>query len=106
MFYSELADAHYGNRFLYHRLIRKQQPNSQISIGELVVNYIARNNSNDICSGWVEHFHKLATPVNSSDYDNTEYNQVEYDVLTLQCMSGPRVFHFSYRPNSGEIKEI
>ena len=24
--------------------------------------------------------------LNSSDYDNTEYNQVEYDVLTLQCM--------------------
>ena len=86
MFYSELANAHYGNRSLYHWLIRKQQPNSQISIGELVVNGIPRNNCNDICSGWVEHFHKLATPIDSSDYDNTEHNQVEYDVLTLQRM--------------------
>ena len=86
MFYSELANAHYGNRSLYHRLIRKQQPNSQSSVGELVVNGIPRNNCNDICSGWVEHFHKLATPVDSSDYDNTEHNQVEYDVLTLQRM--------------------
>ena len=47
---------------------------------------IAGNNSNDMCSGWAEHFHKLATPVNSGDYDNIEYNQVQYDVLTLQHM--------------------
>ena len=98
MFYSELANAHYGNRSLYHRLIRKQQPNSQISVGELVVNGIPRNNCNDICSGWVEHFHKLATPVDSSDYDNTEHNQVEYDVLTLQrmiCSDDPLVKQYT-----------
>ncbi|CAC5360196.1 unnamed protein product [Mytilus coruscus] len=68
---------------MIHKLVRNNRKKGNIVIMELEVNGVKYMESENIITGYEEHFRSLATFNNQTDIDSTYHNQVEDDIQSI-----------------------
>ncbi|CAG2197359.1 unnamed protein product [Mytilus edulis] len=68
---------------MFHQLVRNNRKKGNVVITELEVNGVKYMQSENIITGFEEHFRNLATFNNQTDIDSAYHNQVEDDIQSI-----------------------
>ena len=68
----------------FHALVRMQKKTDNSQTRSLTVNGIKHDSPEDICTGWRDHFHDLATPKDNPKFDECYLSNVKSDLVHIE----------------------